>query len=145
MLMDIGNDGNPVQMNSDKRKEFFAKIVPYINDLPTELKHSILLEPKKVQGLNLLINKDTLKHFTIDGDSKIWGTLDYEKITEETIKQFANSVNQILESENKKLISEEVLQEVIKKLSVEKGIKVKDKQSKKILEQIITFFDKIQF
>ncbi len=134
--MGMDSNGNPKAIDPEKRKAFFSQITPYIKDIPSELEKAMLSE-QNLSQLMSLINKETLKIFAIDGDTKQWGVLDDKKITPENVKQFANSINSILEEVNSKvavLQVEQTVQEVLQ--NIKKEIDIPDKQKEKITYQI---------
>ncbi|WP_425363184.1 hypothetical protein [Candidatus Tisiphia endosymbiont of Hybos culiciformis] len=145
-LMSRDDEGRPKSMYYQDKTSFFSQITPRINDIPPELEKAMLsmLSQKNFPELVDSINQETLKFFTSGGDGKKWGVLDNNKITQDNIKKFANSINSILEDMNSKafeLETKQVEQAVISK--IKEKLDIPDKQKEKIIKHLSSALTKL--
>lgn len=120
-LYELGNDNQPKALMPQDKILFLSKIAAYIQNIPQELKREIIFSIKsgKNPDLDKLINDAVISAFATYGDeTKTWGILDKQKITEENIKNFSKCINQIIKTENTKLVTQTFFDEAIQNIKL---------------------------
>ncbi|WP_342259681.1 Sec7 domain-containing protein [Candidatus Tisiphia endosymbiont of Metellina segmentata] len=139
-LYELGNDNQPQALMPQDKIIFLSKITSYIQNIPQELRREIIFSIKsgKNPTLDNLINDAVISAFATYGDeTKTWGMLDKQKITEENIKNFSECINQIIKTENTKLVTQKFFDEAIQNIKLNnKDIIITPSQKEKIYKKL---------
>ncbi|XVN43274.1 MAG: hypothetical protein RCG15_03060 [Candidatus Rickettsia vulgarisii] len=154
LLMPISNDSGNNEEHLKRSKAFLEKIIHHVH-IPNELENNLYKYMKKT-SLHALINQEAQKFFSKDGElpKKDGFVLDDKKLTEENIRNFSNSINKIIEgesqninklieSENRKAISEQFLQNIIRDIPTKKRVKITREQDDKITKQLLPVINQL--
>lgn len=140
-LYERGENNQPITLTPQNKINFLSKVTPYIENIPRELRKEIILsiQAGKNPNLDKLTNGALISAFATYGDeTKTWGILDQHKITEENIKKFSDSINEIIRNENIKLVTEKSFNEVIENIELkEKDITITIEQKEKIYKKLL--------
>lgn len=139
-LYELGNDNQPQALMPQDKIIFLSKITSDIHNIPQELRREIIFSIKagKNPSLDKLTNDAVISAFATYGDeTKTWGILDKQKITEENIKKFSDFTNQIIKSENTKLVIQKFFDDAIQNIKLnEKDTIITTNQKEKIYKKL---------
>lgn len=129
-------DTGPMEEQKSRQEAFCKQLLPYVH-MPSELATELFEEWKPTE-LHSLIGKEAQKFFSVDNAPKnsSFLILDETKITEENIKQFADSINPIIKDKDAELVSKPILKESINRIQNKTDIKITEQQNNKISEQL---------
>jgi guanine nucleotide exchange protein RalF len=140
-LYERGENNQPITLTPQNKINFLSKVTPHIENIPQELRKEIILSIKAGKNPNLdkLTNGALISAFATYGDeTKTWGILDQHRITEENIKKFSDSINEIIKNENIKLVTEKSFNEAIENIELkEKDITITIEQKEKIYKKLL--------
>ncbi|XVN43531.1 MAG: T4SS guanine nucleotide exchange effector RalF [Candidatus Rickettsia vulgarisii] len=144
-LYERGEDSQPKALTPQDKINFLSKVTSYIQNIPQELRREVILSIKagKNPSLDKLTNDAIISAFATYGDeTKTWGILDKEKITEENIKNFSDSINQIIKNENTNLVTRKFFDEAVQSIELkEKDITITTEQKEKIYKRLFPEFE----